>query len=165
MPAMSVWPVSSSVWTRKVGSSSARRWQRDAELVLVGLRLGLDGDLDDRLGERHRLEDDRVRRIGQRVAGVGLLQPDRGGDVARVDLVDLLAVVGVQLDDAADALPAVLGRVEDVGAGLEAARVDAEERQLADERIGRDLEGQGRERLLVVDGADHVRARCRVDAR
>ena len=25
MPAMMVWPVSSSVWTRKVGSSSARR--------------------------------------------------------------------------------------------------------------------------------------------
>ena len=46
----------------------------DAELVLVGLRLGLDGDLDDRLGEGHRLEDDRVLRIGQRVARVGLLQ-------------------------------------------------------------------------------------------
>jgi hypothetical protein len=26
MPAMMVWPVSSSVWTRKVGSSSASRW-------------------------------------------------------------------------------------------------------------------------------------------
>ena len=26
MPAMIVWPVSSSVWTRKVGSSSASRW-------------------------------------------------------------------------------------------------------------------------------------------
>ena len=32
----------------------------DGELVLVGLRLGLDRDLDDRLGERHGLEDDRV---------------------------------------------------------------------------------------------------------
>ena len=26
MPAMMVWPVSSSVWTRNVGSSSASRW-------------------------------------------------------------------------------------------------------------------------------------------
>ena len=35
----------------------------DAELVLVGLRLGLDLDLDDRLREGHRLEDDRVVRV------------------------------------------------------------------------------------------------------
>ena len=32
------------------------------------------------------------------------LRPDGGRDVARVDLVDLLAVVGVHLEDAADAL-------------------------------------------------------------
>ena len=32
----------------------------DAELVLVGLRLRLDRDLDDRLREGHRLEDDRM---------------------------------------------------------------------------------------------------------
>ena len=125
--------------------------ERDRELVLVGLRLGLDRDLDDRLGEGHRLEDDRVRGVGQRVAGVRLLEADRGGDVARVDLVDVLAMVRVELDDAPDALLAALARVQDVRAGLEAARVDAEERQLADERVGGDLEREGRERLLVVD--------------
>ena len=32
MPAMSVWPVSSSVRTRKVGSSSASRWSAVASL-------------------------------------------------------------------------------------------------------------------------------------
>ena len=37
--------------TRKVGSSSASRARRGAELVLVGLRLRLDGDVDDGLGE------------------------------------------------------------------------------------------------------------------
>ena len=86
----------------------------DRELVLVGLRLRLDLDLDDRLRERHRLEDDRVLRVGQRVAGEGILEPDRGGDVAGVDDVDLLAMVGVHLEDPADPFLAVLGRVHDV---------------------------------------------------
>ena len=76
----------------------------DRHLVLVGLRLRLDGELDDRLGEGDRLEDDRLVLGGQRVAGGRVLQPDRGGDVAGADLVDLLAVVGVHLEDAADPL-------------------------------------------------------------
>ena len=123
--------------------------QGERELVLVGLGLGLDLDLDDRLGEGHRLEHDRMVRIGQRVAGEGVLETDRGGDVAGVHDVDLLAMVGVHLQDAADPLALVLGRVEDVRAGLERARVDPEEGQLADERVGGDLEGQRAERLGV----------------
>ena len=78
--------------------------ERDGQLVLVGLRLGLDLDLDDRLREGHRLEDHGMLGIGERVTGEGVLEADRGGDVAGVDLLDLLAMVGVHLDDAADAL-------------------------------------------------------------
>ena len=136
----------------------------DRQLVLVGLRLGLDVDLDDRLGEGHRLEDDRVVGIGEGVAGEGVLQADGGGDVAGVDLVDVLAVVGVHLEDAPDALLAVLDGVEHVRAGLERARVDAEEGQLADERVGGDLEGERGEGLGVVDGAHDFLAGARVDA-
>ena len=80
--------------------------QGDAHLVLVGLRLRLDRDLDDRLGEGDRLEQDRVLGVAQGVAGEGVLEADDRGDVAGVDLVDLLAVVGVHLEDAADALAA-----------------------------------------------------------
>ena len=40
----------------------------------------------------------------ERVAGEGLLEADGRGDVAGVDDVDLLAVVGVHLEDAADPL-------------------------------------------------------------
>ena len=61
MPAMMVWPLSSSVLTRKDGSSAARRCEREAHLFLVVLGLRLDGDLDDRLGEFHALEDDRLQ--------------------------------------------------------------------------------------------------------
>ncbi len=71
MPAMMVWPVSASDRTRKVGSSSWQLLQRGAQLVLVGLGLGLDGDVDDRIGELHRLEDDRLVLVGERVARCG----------------------------------------------------------------------------------------------
>ena len=49
-------------------------------------------------------------RGGQRVAGDDLLDADAGGDVARVDLLDVLAVVGVHHQDAPDALGAAGGR-------------------------------------------------------
>src|SRR3546814_17308787 len=49
--------------------------------------------------------------------------PDGGRDVTRVDLVDLLAVVGVHLENAPEALLLALGGVEHVRAGLERARV------------------------------------------
>src|SRR4051812_9547451 len=43
--------------------------ERDAELVLIGFGLRLDGDRDDRVWEAHRFQDDRMRLIAQRVAG------------------------------------------------------------------------------------------------
>ena len=70
MPEMIVWPVSSSVRTWKVGSSSERRVEGLAQLVLVGLGLGLDGDVDDRLGELELLEDDRRPARSHRVSPV-----------------------------------------------------------------------------------------------
>ena len=42
--------------------------------------------------------------------------------------------------------------VEHARARLELARVDAEVGELADERVGHDLEGERRERLAVVGG-------------
>ena len=85
-----------------------QRLERLAQLVLRVLGLGLDGDVDDGLGELERLEDDRRVGVAQRVAGGRLLEPDHGDDVAGEDAVLVLAVVGVHLEDAADALLAVL---------------------------------------------------------
>jgi hypothetical protein len=74
MPAMMVWPDSSSVLTRKDGSSARQAVEREAHLFLVALGLRLDGDLDDRLGELHALQDDRLERIAKRVARRGFLE-------------------------------------------------------------------------------------------
>src|SRR6266487_413749 len=121
----------------------------DAQLVLVRLRLRLDGDGDDGVREAHRLENDGVRLVAQRIAGARVLQPDRGGDVAGAHLFDLFALVGVHLQQPADALFAVLGAVVDVGARAQHARVHAEERQFPDVRIGHDLERERGERRVV----------------
>src|SRR5690606_23793765 len=51
---------------------------RGAELLLVTLGLGLDGYVDDRLREGHRLQDDRLAQVAQRVTGGGVLEPDHG---------------------------------------------------------------------------------------
>ena len=106
MPEMMVWPVSSSVLTRKDGSSWISFCRAMPSLFLVGLGLRLDGDGDDRLGELHRLEDDRMFFVAQGVAGGGVLQADRRGDVAGVDFLDLFTLVGVHLQETADALAA-----------------------------------------------------------
>src|SRR4029079_520244 len=85
--------------------------QGDRHLLLVGLGLGLDRDLDDGLGEGDGLELDRRVGGGQRVAGDDLLDADARGDVARVDLVDLDPLVAVHLGDAAARLRLARGGV------------------------------------------------------
>src|SRR5207248_4031332 len=64
-------------------------------LFRSGLGLGLDRDLDHRLGELDRLQLDRRVGSGQGVAGGDLLDAHAGGDVPGRDRLDLLAVVGV----------------------------------------------------------------------
>ena len=124
--------------------------QRDAQLLLVGLRLRLDRDLDDRLGEFHLFQDHLVVRIAQRVTGAGFLEAGESDDVARIGFLDVLAVVRMHQQHAADALLLLAGRVHDAGARGQDARIDAAEGDGADERIVHDLEREQRQRLLVV---------------
>ena len=136
-----------------------QRAERLAQLVLVGLGLRLDRDRDHRLGELHALEHDRVRRVAERVTGGRVLEADGRDDVAGEDGVLVLAVVGVHLQDAADALLAVLGRVQHRAARGELARVDAEVGELADVGVAHDLERERGERLGVVGACAPARPR------
>ena len=82
----------------------------------------------------------------------------------RVHGVDVLAVVRVHLQQAADALLVALRRVQDVGAGGQRAGVDAEVGELADVRVGHDLERQSGERRLRVGRALDLLVGLQVDA-
>ena len=123
--------------------------ERDAHLFLVGLGPRLDGHGDHGLGELHSFQRDRLLDVAERIAGGHILQADGGGDIARVHFLDLLAIVRVHLQDAADAFLPVLDRVVDRVARVQHAGIDTEEDQIAHERVRRDLECERGERLVV----------------
>src|SRR5690606_21381795 len=124
--------------------------KRDAHLLLVGLRLRLYGDGDDRLRALHLLERDHGLRMGGRVAGRGVLETHGRRNVAGAHFLQLYPVIGVHLQDAADTLALVLDGVVDRVARGQHARVDANEREVADERVRRDLERERGERRIVI---------------
>src|SRR5438270_429732 len=66
------------------------------------------------------------------------------------DFLDFLALVGVHLQQAPDALLLALHRGVHRVAGTEHARIHADEGKLTDERVGHDLERERGERLVVV---------------
>ena len=70
----------------------------------------------------------------------------------------------MHLQDAAQALALVLGRIEDRGTRSDRTRVNAEERQSADERVGRNFERQRRERRLIGGRTGIILASLGVDA-
>ena len=100
--------------------------------------------------------------IAERVAGRGVLHTDGGGDIAGIDRVDILAVIGVHLQDAAQTLAGALRGVQNGRALVEAAGINTEEAQLADIRVGRDLEGQSGKRCVVVGRAEVLFVSLRV---
>ena len=104
--------------------------------------------MDDRLGELHPLEDDGVVAIAQRVTGGDVLEAEPGDDVAGHGDVEVLALVGVHQQDAAETLAVFLGGVVDLFALADLAGVHAEVGQLA-ERVGDDLERQCGELLVL----------------
>ena len=102
--------------------------------------------------------------IAQRVARGRFLECRHRDDVAGEGLLDVLAVVGMHLEHAADPLFPVLGGVEQRRAGVERARVDAAESDRTDERVVHDLEGQHRQWRVVGLRALDFRVVFRIDA-
>src|SRR5687768_4934581 len=91
----------------------------DGELVLIGLRLRLDRDVDDGHRELHRFEDDWMLVVAHRVAGARVAKSDGSGNVAGPYFLDFLALVRMHLEQPAHPLAFVLARVVDIRPGLE----------------------------------------------
>ena len=121
--------------------------ERGGDLVFVASRLRLDGERDRRLGELDARELEEMRFVTQRVARGRLLQLGHDADLAGPERVHRLDILPLHPRDVAHPLLAASARVDEVGVGLHRPAVDAEERQLADVRIGEGLEderGDGR---------------------
>ena len=78
--------------------------KRHAHLFLVGLGLGLDRNRNHGNRESNRFERDRMLFVADGVAGRNVLQTNRGANVARQNLADVFALVGVHLQQTANAL-------------------------------------------------------------
>src|SRR5205814_2912955 len=128
--------------------------ERHAHLLLVDLGLGLDRLRDHGLGEFHPLQRDDLLDVADRLAGDDVLEPDYGGNVAGAHFLDLLALVGVHLQQATDALFLAAHRGINRIARAQYSRVHADERELTDERAGHDLERERGERLVFAGLAE-----------
>src|SRR5450432_888770 len=136
------------------GNAESRVFLRQAlhghtQLVLVGLGFRFDGYGNYRSGKIDVLEHDRLVFVAQRVAGVDALQTDAGTNVAGVDGIDFFTLVGVHLQQAADALAGGFAGVVNVAAGFQNSGINADVGDMADERIGHNFEGQRGKRSVV----------------
>src|SRR6202030_1423427 len=108
---------------------------------------------DDRRREIDGFEDDLLLLVAEGVARVYALQADAGADIARVDFVDFLTLVGVHLQQAADALARAFRRVVNVTSGFQNAGINTDVSNMPDEWVGHDFEGQSRKRFAVSGAA------------
>ena len=150
MPEMMVWPDSWSVRTRNDGSSFARRCSARPIFSWSALVFGSTATRDHRLRELHPLERDRCFLGSHSVSPVVTsFRPTAAAmSPAWTSLISSRSLACICSRRPMRSLLAPC-RVEDRVAGLQHARIDAEERQLADERIVQDLERERGERLVV----------------
>ncbi|KFM83885.1 hypothetical protein DJ90_5581 [Paenibacillus macerans] len=129
----------------------------NAQFILVGFCLRLNGDLDNRIRKVHRLKNNRALLITQCITRARIFQTYGRRNVTSVYFVDLLTVVCVHLQDTADPFAFAFSRVQHVRTGLQNTGVYAEERQLTHVRVGHDFKCQRRERFFVGRMAFHFR--------
>ena len=153
MPSRMVWPLSG------IGADLERRIflrqlaQRDAHFFLVALGLGLDRDRDHGRWKLDGLQHDRMVLIANRIAGRDVPQANARTDVAGVNLGNVFALVGVHLQQTANALGARTAADQHAVALLQMSGVNANESKLTDEGVSHDLESQGRKWGVVFGGA------------
>src|SRR5512139_3535298 len=92
------------------------------------------------------------------------LESHRRADIAGIYLLDLFAFVRVHFEEPANTLPGTLGRVVHIRPGFQRPGINPDERELAHEGIGHDLERYTRKGLAVRSIAHQFLTANRVDA-
>src|SRR5690606_17210465 len=113
--------------------------QSYTQLVHVGLCFWLNSQADNRLGEIHRLQYDRVLLVAKRIAGFDVFKANHGSDVAGTDIRNRVLLVGVHLEDPGNPLFVVRPRVEHVGARLQITRIYADKAKTTNKWVSCDL--------------------------
>ncbi len=127
--------------------------QAFGQFIAILLRLRFDGHGNNRLGERRRFERHVVIFVAQRVAGRDVAQTDERGDVAGINFVDVLALAALNDHEAADALAFARARIVNRVALFQLAGINAEENQLARERVCPKFERE-RTKFIIVARLD-----------
>src|SRR5258705_13427197 len=123
--------------------------QRDADLLLVLARLGLDRKGDGRLRIFDRVVNDSCLFVAQRVAGLCLFQLYTGDDIAGVSFTNLIELFSPRHMKCAEPFSNSSGGIQGVGIGLETTADDLEYIYSACKRIGNSPETIGREWFAV----------------
>ena len=126
-----------------------------AQLVLVGFRFRLDGYGNNRGGKIYRFKNDLFLFVAERVASRYALQTHASANVAGIHGFNFFSLVGMHLQQAADAFAGALSGVVNVAAGLQHAGIDANVSHVSDERVGHNLEGQRGKRSVVRGAAQY----------
>ena len=119
-------------------------------LILVGLRLRLDGHADDWLREGRGLEGDVEVLVAKGIAGGDVAQTDQGCDVAGVDGIDIFAFAALNDHQTAHTFTLTGARIVDRITLFELSGIDTEENQLTGVRVGPKLERERAELAVVV---------------
>src|ERR1035437_2478554 len=127
--------------------------QSFGHFVAVSPRLRLDGHADNGLGERRRFKGHVVVLVAQRVAGGDIPQTDERGDVAGINLGDVLAFAALNNHQAADAIAFARAGIVNRVALFERAGINAEEHQFARVDVRPQLERE-RTKFIAVAGLD-----------
>ena len=102
--------------------------------------------------------------IADSVAGRDIFQAYCCADVARQDFLNVFALIGVHLQQAANALISLGARVQDRITRFQDSGVDAYKRQLSHVRISHNLECQRRKWLVVGSFAGNGLGRLGIDS-
>jgi hypothetical protein len=134
-----------------------------AEFILVSPGPGLDGNGDNGFGEADGFEENGFGRVAEGIAGKGIFKSEGGNDGAGVGGGNVLPVIGVHQEKAANAFRPFTGRVKHLGAYLYLTGIDSKINEPTHEGVGNNFKGQGGEGCVIAGFTDNLLAGAGVD--